>query len=66
MGAPVCNLQYVSKNKESTFTQSGLLVAQLDKLSFFEANQNSDPATGISLSVILCFTHPCKIQQLTI
>ena len=39
MGAPVCNLQYVSKNEESTFTQSGLLVAQLDKLSFFEANQ---------------------------
>jgi len=39
MGAPVCNLQYVSKNEESKFTQSGLLVAQLDKLSFFEANQ---------------------------
>ena len=39
MGSPVCSLQYVPKNEQATFSQSGLLVAQLDKLSFFECKQ---------------------------
>ena len=39
---PVCSLQYVPRNEESSFKSSGLLVCQFDKLSFFESKQTEE------------------------
>lgn len=41
-GTPVCSLQYVPKNTDAIFKESGLIVTQLDRLSFFQFRENEE------------------------
>jgi hypothetical protein len=39
---PASSLQFIPKNPQSVFSASGLLVSQLDKLSFYELQENGE------------------------
>lgn len=40
--SPVCSLQYVPKNNDSSFNRSGILVTQLDRLCFYENREDTE------------------------
>lgn len=58
--SPVCNLNYVPRN--DNFQKPGLLVAQLDKVSFYESDESSEDFTCHSLlmesNIMSCSIEP--------